>query len=659
MKKLLFILLLAVSPLVGNAQPGSVGTAIEHAIGEAVENARFNGGHLYAKCDIQHRWLETWLEGHPVVTVVAIDEGKKWYQFWRKEGVHGFWFDLKTGSDLGLTSYLDKNLLHAMRRALLSPRRRAVGQTGDSVTYCQVDHASYDPDRFDRWMNSQRDIPITWTSRNTDGTLSLTFVTLEQQEAFVRKNNQTELQQSLRDARRPLAAYAVDFEWFNKSNFLIECDGIIFLDSLFATASEPGTVTTLVKRYDKLLVWENGFYLGTSPLMQLPQLTVLWKEISKLQSSPNSQVNIRSIRSLPFDEKYHRNILAQYEDSLYSRHCQALKSTGSPDRKLLENYFRIYGKYGTAHTNDIERTIFDMARRSMDWGAYYLQTYNARQGRWHDSIDDISFQIVLSDFSQATTYRNLFPMGRHLDEADEIITFQKACRLYDAEIYLSKYPSGRYRERFQQYMDKEEQRLYREANEIYEFDNAPDIESTLLNAVSPYLRHFPKGPHLREINEMYHYGTAVQRRNAIHYSSYHSLRSPHGKRLAIILANPLPEGISYPKKSSIAIHSRILAIPVSQYIDYQRLSDGSFLVTAIHLELDPCHYNHPYSLNVKYDSSTGTFFIPLGNERKYQSNTLFQTIKLQLLEGYDSQSGTLYDIEQWFLDNCRHLSLNR
>lgn len=668
-KRLLILLLLAMPALTLLAQPGSVRAEIERAVIEAVERWQMDDGHFYAKCKIERRWLSSHLENHSTVALKDIDDTPAWYQFWRKKGVQGFWFDLKTGSDLGMTSQLDGNLLTSMRRALLHPLKAAVGREGDTVLYCMVEHSSYDAERLDRWMNEQCDILVPWVCRHSDGTVSMAFVPIEQSELFRQANRYDDYEQFLREARRPLASYHVDFGWYNKTNFLIESEGIRFIDSLFSTVDAENLTTTLVKCYDQLHVWENGFFRGSYALTRLPNLTTLWKEMSALQSPHNPRSNIKSIRTLPFDEKRHRTLLSQCEDSLFLCHRRHIDSTGVPDKNLLDNYFRIYDKQRSSHANEIEQDLFAAAQKSMDWGSYYLQTYTQRQGRHYDSIDDVSFAIVLSDFSQVQAYRNLFPLGRHLGEADEIVTFQKACRLYDPEIYLSKYPSGRYIDRFNQYMASEEQRLYNEGVRIYEYDNAPDIESALMGAVTPYLQYFPKGTYLRQVNEMYYYGIAVQRRNAQLYGSHYPLKTPRGRHLKLIIANPYPEGISYESQPDIptpvtTLHNTILALPVSQYIDYQHADDGSFLVTAIHLALSDtpgkgCLYEQPYSLTARYDSYAGTFYILQDGERKHQSGTLFQTIKQQLLEGYDNRSGTLYNIEQWILANCPHLSSGR
>ena len=696
MKKILLILLLILPATIdGNAQPGPVIAVIENAVTEAVESPRMSDGHFYAKCDIERRWLHAFFNNHPVLSLVAVDDTPKWYQFWRKRGVYGFWFDLKTGSDLGLTSQLDKKLLTAMRRALLYPHKSIVGQGDDTVTYCLLVHSPYSPERFDRWLEIQRDIEVPWIRREATGTITFAFVTLEHSASFRRKNHSEDFERATHDAKRPMASYLVDFDWFNKANFLVECENIVFSDSLFSSSDAQGITTTIVKRYDQLSVWENGFYRGTYSLLRLPHLTSHWKDLASEQSAVGNTARVKSIRVLPFDEKIHRDLLARYEDSLFSRHLTAIDSSGIPDRKLLEDYFRIYGKYGTAHTRQIEKSIFDLARHSMTWGSYYLQTYNQRQGRWYDSIDDVSFNIVLNDFSQAQTYRNLFPLGHHLQHADEIITFQKACRIYDPNIYLAKYPSGHYADRFDSYFAQEEQRLYREASRIYLQDDASDIEATLRNAVSPYLQHFPKGANFREVNEMYYYGVAVQRRNALLYGSHYSMRTPRGRRLSQVIANanpgttssknfatdwanapvptqqhtPLSSGsadtpptapspISSPKQQ--LLHERLLAMPVSQYIDYHLSPEGGFQVTAIHIELRgkkgrKCHYEQPYPLTVSYDSSSETFFIDTPDGRRHESDTLFKTIKLRITDGYDLQQGTLYEIEQWFLENCKDL----
>lgn len=679
MKKALLILLLVVTVnLVAIGQPGFVRNEIERAVTDAVEGARISSnGHFYAKCRVERRWLNAYLDGHPTLTLVAVDDTPQWYQFWRKKGVHGFWFDIKTGSNLGLTSHLDKQLLASMRRALLNPQKAPIGSLGDSVLYCSLHHVPYNAQQFNRWMSVQRDIEIPWLQRHPDGTLSLAFVTLEHSDAFRRKNNSQQLQHSLADARRPLAPYLVDFDWYNKTNFLLEADGFSFADSTFISSSDH---TTLLKLYDRLLVWENGFFRGDFPLMQLPLLTTCWKEFF---SHPFQL----SIRALPLDEKKHRALLAQHEDSLF---LAATQSLSHPATQSLQTYFRIYGKYGTPHTAHIEATIFEQAHHSMDWGAFYLQTYSQRQGRYYDSIDDVSFRIVLKDPSQAQTYRNLFPLGRHLTHADEIITFQKACHFYDPNIYLAKYPSGRYSDRFEDYFAQEEQRLYSQASLIYQQDNATDIENTLRDAVTPYIQHFPKGPHIRQVNEMYYYGIAVQRRNALLYSSHYSMRTPTGRQLTQIIAsntpgktkssptstqlNLIPSPIQNTQQTSTPdskqttkqqlLHEDLLALPLSQYIDYHRSDNGDFIVTSINISLKgtkkrPCSYSQPYSLTISYDGSTGNFFIPYGDQKLHQSQSLFSTIKLHLLDGYENQSGTLYDIEKWFLQNCPGLPTRR
>ena len=684
MKRTLVITLLTlVLALVTAAQPGPVRAELDKAIASAVEKPRIKNGHFYAKCNIERRWISAYLDGHPTVSLVVIDDSPRWYEFLSSgKKVHGFYFDLRKGSDLGPVSRLDKGLAAAMRRALLDPQQAAVGLNGDTVVYFLAQHIAYKPERFERWMESQRLIPVPWVRREKGDSITLAFVTLEQERAFRRKDLFDRYENFVANAQRPLASYLIDFNWYGKTNFLIEANGIVFNDSLFSTYNATGVNTTIVKDYDLLYVWENGFLRGVYSLSQLPGLTAQWKDFTSLPPSVSSHYSVKSIRQLPFNERKHGDLLARHEDSLYTRHRIIFDSTGEPNRDLLDQYFTIYGKTGTAHTGDIENTLYTLARKSMPWGQYYLQTYTRRQGRHYDEIDDLAFDLVRKDFSQAQTYRDLFPLGRHLDEADEIITFQKACRLYDVKLYASKYPYGRYADRFDEYMRAEEERLYNEGLRIYDLNDAYDIELTLRNTISTYLQHFPKGRHLKEVNEMHAYGSAVQRRNATLYTSQYSIRSAHGQHLRKVLANISPntpvaniapvaaktvkeaddKAVKTASNQAAThwIHKQILDMPVSQYTNLVRLGNGDFQVSSIHIDLATtrkrsCQHNHPCAITVSYDPDMGLFYIADGAGRKHLSDSVFLTVKEQMLEGYDDGNGILWDIEQWFLQNCRSL----
>jgi hypothetical protein len=678
-KKVLYILLLLVLPILSaTAQPGPVRAELDDALALAVEKPSLRNGHFYAKCSIERRWISAYLEGHPTVTLVVIDDTPRWYAFWRGNKVRGFYFDIKTGSNLGLTTRLDKSLAAAMRRALLHPQHAAVGRQGDSVLFCLVEHVPYTPQRFDRWNESQRSILTPWVRLERGDSLTLAFIPREQERRFRRLNDYDDYEQFTRNTGRPMAPYLVDFSWYGKANFLIEAQDLVFNDSLFSTVGATGITSTIVKNYDRLYVWENGFFRGSYSLTQLPDLTVQWKDLSSLHGALSFKT--KALRTLPFNEKKYNELLTHYEDSIYALHRIALDSLGHPDRDLLEQYFTIYGKSGATHSGDIERTLYNMARQSMQWGQYYLHTYNRRQGRHYDEIDDLAFELVLKDFAQAQTYRDLFPNGRHLDEADEIVTFQKACRRYDVNIYTAQYPSGRYLDLFEEYMKDEEERLYNESAKIYSLDAAYDVETTLRNAVMPYRQHFPKGIHLREIDEMYYYGTAIQRHNASLYSAHYSIRSAHGQRLRQVLSRVAPTTTTTistlapvtppkpePSKDSQPadqrqewLHKQILDMPVSQYTEIERLDNGDFLASSINLEVattrkKSCRHTVPFNVTVSFDSQMGIFYILDNGKKKHISGSVFQTLKKQLLEGYDEQQGLLWDLEQWFLQNCQTL----
>ena len=675
MRRFVITMALTLAFLAGaSAQPGSVRTEIEASVTNAVEQQRIRSGHFYAKSSAEHRWVAAWFHDHPYLRLVASDDKPRWYDFGRHRPPHGFWFDITSGHDLGQLSKLDKNLAAAMRRALLNPIKAPLGLTGDSVLYCLVENEKYIPSNFDKWLESQCNILIPWSHRNEDGTLSLAFVTHEQEDDFRRKNHQ-DLYDRFREAgRRPLAAYLVDFDWYAKSNFLIETEGVTLGSNGFTTQGAESLTCLWVKNYDKLYLWENGFLHGIYPLTT-EYSTILnnsWKEITKADNSRRlrrvDRDMIRTIRSLPLSEKERLALLDRYEDSLYSAHLASIAAKNQPDTLLLKNYFNIYGKYDSRHATDIETYLYTKSLDSIDWVIYYLKTYDRQRGRYYTQMDDIAFGIVQHDFALAQTYKNIFPLGKHLREADEIITLEKACRLYDRNLYLSKYPDGDYLSRFEQHMVSEEERLYNEARAIYSHTLRSDIETTMSFAVYPYMHNFPSGKHIEEINEMYYYGTAIRKRLISIYGSRYSLNTNRGSRLRRIINNTSEASTSKDeellRKQATWIHRQVMAQSLSQYMDLKPLDGGGFELHALRVFLPQqkkkkrCTYEREMAQIIMFDRSKGTFYISDGSQRKYESDSPYLTLKMYLTEGYTENRGILYEAEQWLLDNCENLPTN-
>lgn len=505
-----------------SAQPGSASAVIDEAVANAVESQRIRGGHFYAKCSVEPRWVSAWFNSHPNLRHEGSDDKPRWYDFGRNKPPRGFWFDIATGSDLGPVSKLDKRMVAAMRRALVTPQQAPVGLDGDTVTYCLVENVKCDTARFNLWFDSQRTISVPWLHRSADGSVSMAFITAEQENRFRRKNLQDLCDQFQQSIRRSLAPYLVDFNWYSKNNFLLETNGVVLSGKGFSSEDAEGIHCLWVKRYDQLYVWENGFLRGVYNLSSLPDLNSSWRDIKQ---------SARNIRAIPFSNKEYRAILDHYEDSIYLLHLTALNIYGQPDTALLKQYFDIYGKYDARHSADIENSIFLMAKSQMEWGVYYLHTYNRRRGTYWGEIDDLSFSIVQRDFSQAQTYKKLFPKGKHLAEIDEILAYETACQAYDRNLYLSQYPNGAYLQRFDLFMESEEQRLFRVAEEIYSQSTPEDIDETMRTAIDPYMRYFPNGEHFDEVEEMYYYGVAYQKRSPKVYGSHYSLKTERGMRL--------------------------------------------------------------------------------------------------------------------------------
>ena len=84
---------------------------------------------------------------------------------------------------------------------------------------------------------------------------------------------------------------------------------------------------------------------------------------------------------------------------------------------------------------------------------------------------------------------------------------------------------------FDQFMESEEQRLYLVATQIYEKNTAHDIEESMRSAVYPYLKQFPRGSHLSDINEAYYYGMAFHKKMAAIYTSRYPSGSERADRL--------------------------------------------------------------------------------------------------------------------------------
>ena len=523
MKQQLTVLLLLVAFAVPvSAQPGPVRTQIDNAIVNAAEKQRIRDGHFYAKCPVERRWVSAWFDGHPHMRLVGIDDTPRWYDFGRIKGPRGFWFDIATGTDIGPVSKLDKSLATAMRRALLTPIATPVGLYGDTIVYCLVENVKYDTLKFSQWLDLQCSLTIPWYRRNADGTLSMAFVTAEQEKSFRRRNLSDLHDNFIQSTVKPLEPYLVDFTWYSKSNFLLETRGVTLSENRFVCNQADATECLWIKNYDVLYVWENGFLRGVYNLMQMDDLNSSWSKAIPFA---------RNIRTIPFSDRHHRALLDRCEDSIVSAYFASLSATGHPDTALLARYFNIYGKYNTRHSDEIENSIFTLAKADLKWAAYYLQTYDRKNGHHYAKIDDLAFAIVQRNFSQAQVYKDLFPTGKHLTEAEEILVFEKACRNYDSSLYLSQYPSGTYMPLFDQFMESEEQRLYLVATQIYEKNTAHDIEESMRSAVYPYLKQFPRGSHLSDINEAYYYGMAFHKKMAAIYTSRYPSGSERADRL--------------------------------------------------------------------------------------------------------------------------------
>lgn len=664
MRRLLTALLLTLTLATpALAQPGPIRAQLDEAVANAVEKQRIRDGHFYAKCPVESRWVAAWSQSLPHLRVTAIDDQPRWYHFGRSKGPRGFWFDITSGHDLGALSKLDKGLRSAMYRALLTPVEAPAGLQGDTVVYCVVENASYDPVKFNLWLQTQCTLTLPWIHYHNDGTLSMAFVTAEQDRIFRRRNLSDFLDNLLQNTLRPIAPYHVDFSWYSKSNFLLETKGVILADNRFSTRQDNSTECLWVKQYEKLYLWENGLLRGIYDLSNLdPDLNESWRDVKH---------SARNIRALPFSEKEYRVILDRCEDSIFAVHLASLDSTGQPDTANLAAYFAIYGKYDTRHSADIENSIFNLAKEDMQWGSYYLKTYDRKQGRYYNQIDDISFAIVSRSLSQAQTYKQLFPNGKHIAEADEIITFEKACRNYDRNIYLSLYPDGSLLNRFDQFMASEEQRLFQTASLIYEHVSLHDIEETMRYAVYPYMHNFPNGPHTTEINEIYYYGIAFQKQMAAIYTSRYPSGSPRATRLRNLIDIQLekkdPGRTSQrTKKQEEWIHRQVMGQPFSRYLDLQKLDGGSYQLHSLHISLSPqkrnvqpCTYQRQMATLVMFDRSKGTFYIDDGSQHRYETDSPVLTLKLYLMEGYDDNRGFLYDAEQWFLQSCGNIPSKR
>ena len=641
------------------AQPGGIRSQLNDAAVNAVEKQRIRDGHFYAKSPIEPRWVNTWSESMPYLKVVAFDDTPRWYEFWRGKSSRGFWFDITSGSDLGPVSKLDKDLLAAMRHALLNPVEAAVGLDGDTVLFCLVENAKYDPVKFNSWYELQCTLTILWTQFNNNGTLSMAFVVAEQDRRFRHRNLYDLHDNFLQSTLRPLAAYRVDFSWYSKINFLLETQGVILSDSGFTTNQADNSECLWVKNYDKLYLWQNGLLRGVYNLLQIPDLNTSWNNIS--QSAKNIQV-------LPFSDREHTTLLNRYEDSIFTVYLTTLSSTGKPDTTILATYFSIYGKYDTRHSLEIENTIFNLAKEDMSWGYYYINTYDSKRGRYYNQIDDLSFAIVKNSLSHAQTYKKLFPTGKHLAEANEILIFEKACRNYDRNIYLSKYPDGVYASQFDQYMVSEEQRLYQNAALIFEHTTLHDIDETMRFAVHPYMRNFPEGPHITEITEMYYYGIAFQKKMAAIYTSRYPSGSPRALRLRNLIDLQVEQknaarATQRTKKQAEWIHRQIMNQPFTQYLELQPLDGGGYQLNSLHITIPPrknkevpCTYEREMATLVMFDRSSGTFYLDDGSQRRYESESPFLTLKMYLMEGYDEGHGLLFDAEQWFLHSCGSIS---
>ena len=662
MKRLLITTTLLLSMAIqGFAQPGPIRMHLEEVVKDAVERQRIKGGHFYAKSPIERRWIAAWIQSNPNLRLVDNDDQPRWYDFGRPRAPRGFRFDIVTGSDVGAITMLNKKLRAAMRRALLSPVAVPVGNLDDTVILCLVEKEPYNADKFDRWLRQQCSVTIPWCRRYADGTVSFAFVAKEQEDTFRRHNLNDLLDNFLYSTLRPLAPILADFSWHSRTNFIFETQGVRLSDKGFDTNMAEGIECLWVKHYDKLYLWESGLLRGVFSLHNLPHLNDTWSGIKK---------TTKNLRSLPFSEKEFRTMLSRCEDSIFTLHQTRLAASGIPDTLLLAHYFTVFGKYDTPHSLDIENAIFTLAKTDLAWAAYYLHIYDPIYAHRWNEIDDLSFAIVHRDLSHAQTYKNLFPKGKHTAEADEILTLEKACRAYDRDIYLNLYPNGTYLQRFDQYMDSEEQRLSFAANQIYNHSSLHDIEETLHFAVYPYINHFPNGPHLDQVNEAYYYGTALQKKTASIYTSRYPLRTPRTTRLLRLISlqgeqnNPENDLQQY-KKQLHWIHQQILSQPFSNFFTLTALDNGSYHLSSLHISLPAslkkrrsCAYERPMATLVTFDRSSNSFFIDDGATRRYSSDSPFLTLKKYLSDGYNEGRGILYEAEQWLLNSCPDIPVN-
>ncbi len=676
MKRILpTVLLTLLLPAALLAQPGNVRSELEQAVEKALVDNKLRGRHFYAKSRVERRWVTAFFNGHSSLTYITTDDAPRWYDIFYRRPSRGFYFDVKAGADLGELSMLDKGLAAAMRRAVIDPKEATVGMDDAVVTYYTVEHVPYDEADFNRWMARQRSIVVPWHHRNaSDGTLSMAFVPSEQERAFRRHNDYGDYERFLALDYRPMAANLIDFDWFGKTNFLLETCGVTFNDSLFVEAPPTALANSVyVKYYDTLYVWENGFLRGRYPLVTLDSLDTSWdntkRRFAALRSRGLREELVRGVRCLPFDERVREELLAHYEDSIYNVLHSQLDDSGTFDKAQLARYFLIYGKYEGKYARAVDSTLCRLASHSMDWVHYYLLTYDKTRSPHYALMDSLAFAIVERDFTKAQTYKDLFPNGRRLRDADEIITFEKACRLYDHNFYTTRYPDGAYHARFEKYLSKEEERLYQEAMRIYRLENRSDIEAVMHNAISAYRNHFATGKHIGEVNEMYYYGVAFQKKMANIYGSRYSMATNRGSRLRRLISQDgerqsQQDSGNRNLKQRHWLHKRLLSQPLSKYVEMEDLGDGSYKVTYIRIflpgkkESSRCRYENKVSLVVHFDKSEGVFYIDEGEGRRYRSDSVFLTLRRYLTDGYTQNYGVLYEAEQWLLENCDDIPYN-